>query len=94
MAKRVLSFTLDSEADRDLIRWLDRQKNRSAAIRDAIRDHLGRGGVTIDDVYRAVRALDRKIQAGIVVADASQRSVEDWDEPPEAAAALDALAEL
>jgi hypothetical protein len=93
MGKQVVSFTLDSEGDRDLVAWLARQENRSAAIRAAIRDHLDRGGVTLGDVYQAVRALERKIEAGgVVVTDRASGS--DWEEPPEAAAALDALAAL
>jgi len=95
MGKRVISFTIDSETDRDLVRWLDRQKNRSAAIREAIRDHLDRNGVTVGDVYQAVKALERKIETGAVVwAGGPGPTGDDWDEPPEAAAALDELAKL
>jgi len=93
--KTFISFSLDTEADKDILRWLDRQENRSAAIREAIRDHIGRGGVTLGDVYQVVKEIERKIKAGaVVVAGGVSPADDDWDEPPEAAAALDALADL
>ena len=86
------SFTLDGEADGDIIRWLNRQDNASAAIRKAIRDHLERGGVTLVDVYQAVKSLERRLQAGGATAVPTSALVEEeWNEPPDAAAALDAL---
>jgi len=92
--KTVVAFSLDTEADRDILRWLERQENRSAAIRAALREHLARGGVTLGDVYQAVKDLERKLQAGAVMGCAAPTQGDDWDEPPDAAAALDALAEL
>jgi hypothetical protein len=46
MAKRVETFSFDSEADKDIARWLAGLPNRgkSAAIRAAIREHAGRNG--------------------------------------------------
>jgi len=93
MGKQVINFVLNTEADKDIVRWLARQENRSAAIRVAIRDHVGRGGVTLGDVYQVVKAMERKLQRGaVVVADGGE--TDEWDEPPEAAAALNALASL
>jgi hypothetical protein len=96
MAKVVVSFAVDSEKDRDIVRWLDGlpRRKRSEAIREALRGHLGRGAVTLGDVYQAVKNLGRKLEAGAVVLGGASPSSEEWDEPPEAAAALDALAEL
>ena len=94
MAKRVMSFTLDTEADKDVARWLDRQENRSAANRAAIRAHLQGGGVTLGDIYQAVKALERRIGRGGGEYARTQTDDTDWDEPAEAAAALDALADL
>ena len=93
MPKRVVSFTLDTEADKAIARWLDRQENRSAAIRAAIRAHLGSGGVTLGDVYQVVKAMERKLERGAVIV-SQVEDTEGWDEPPEAAAALDALGEM
>jgi hypothetical protein len=86
------NISLDAEADRDIIRWLDAQPNRSAAMRDAARSYLGRAGVTVADVLQAVHDLERKVKAGgVVVQDAEAGGS---DEPPDVAAALDALADL
>ena len=92
MAKVTVCFTLDNEQDRDLVRWLDglHKRKKSEAIREALRSHLGRGSVTIGDVYQAVRELERKLQTGAAVSAASHPS-EEWDEPADIAAALDGL---
>lgn len=97
MAKVVISFTLDPEEDAAILQWLKRydRRQRSAAIRRALRDHLT-GGVTLGDVYQAVkdleRALERKLKAGVTVQDTP--ADDGWIEPPDAAAALDALGKL
>lgn len=90
--KVIVTLSLDRQADRDLIRWLDAQPNRSAAIRGALREYLSRS-VTVADVYQAVKDLERKLQAGVLVR-GEQAPPDDRDEPPDAAAALDALANL
>jgi hypothetical protein len=97
VAKRVVNFVLNSEADRDIVRWLDRQDNKSAAIREAIREHIGGTGVTLGDIYEAIKDLERRLQVGQVVTHSSDPGLlcnMELDEPPEAAAALDALANL
>lgn len=91
--KTTIAFTLDTEEDRDILRWLERQRNRSAAIREALRRHVS-GGVTLGDVYQAVKDLERKLRSGMVVAASSSDDGEDWEEPPEVVAALEALADL
>jgi Arc/MetJ-type ribon-helix-helix transcriptional regulator len=91
--KMTITFSLDTEADRDILRWMERQSNRSEAIRAAIRAHIS-SGVTLGDVYQAVRDVERKLQAGVVVSNNGGNQATEWDEPPEAAAALDALANL
>jgi hypothetical protein len=92
MAKVTICFTLDADDDKDLARWLDAQDNRSAAIRQAIREHLRGNGVTLGDVLQAVRDLERKVKAGAVVIEGDQGG--EYTEPPDVAAALDALADL
>ena len=96
MAKVTVSFTYDDEADKDIARWLNRlpKRKRSEAIRAALRDHLGRGGVTLGDVYQAVKALERKLGAGVVIAGTQGQDTDMVEEPPDAAAALDALAAM
>jgi hypothetical protein len=90
--KSFVTIALDSEADKDLIRWLGQQDNRSAAVRAAIRAQIQGNGVTLGDVYQAVRDLERKLKGGPVVIEGDQG--EAYDEPPDVAAALDALADL
>ncbi len=93
MATMTVCFTLDSDKDRDLIRWMDNlpKRKRSEAIREALHVHLGQGGVTLGDVYQAVKELERKLDAGMVMVTSSEPISDDQNEPTEAAAALDAL---
>jgi len=91
--KVVVSFSLDTDEDRDLLRWLGRQENRSAAIREVLRVRVS-GGVTLGDVYQAVKEVERLIRSGVVVTGAPADDSDAWEEPPEIAAALDALGKL
>jgi DNA-binding PadR family transcriptional regulator len=90
-----VSFALDARADRDILRWLDQQDNRSAAIRQAIRAQIGGQGVTLGDLYQAIQDLRR---GGLVVAAQDEASAHIDEpshgepvEPPDVAAALDNL---
>ena len=95
MGKQVINVVLNTEADKDILRWLARQENRSAAIREAIRSHIGGGGVTIADVYEAVKKLERKIESGAVVIDGGGDPLAAWgDEHPDLVAALGRLGDL
>jgi hypothetical protein len=55
----------------------------------AIREHLGRGGITLTDVYEAIQDLRRS--GRVSMADAQPCNLESSDEPPDVAAALDNL---
>lgn len=92
--KTFVSFSLDTEADRDILRWLERQENKSKTIRDALREHISGGGVTLGDVYQAVQNLERKIATGVALVSADPASEDEWSEPADVAATLDALGEL
>lgn len=94
MAKVTRSFTLDDQADRNILNWLDRvpSRKKSEAIRVALRDHLHGREVTLGDIYRAVQELDRRMASGAALAEASEtRELADTDEPTDVAAALDSL---
>lgn len=97
MGRVIISFSLDTEEDRDILRWLERQdgRHRSAAIREALRARLT-GGVTLGDVYQAVKDLERKLDRKLkgVVAVQEAPADDDWEEPPDVAAILDALGKL
>jgi hypothetical protein len=51
MARQTITFVLDTVRDRDILHWLEGQENKSAAIREAIRTHLGRSVISLVDVY-------------------------------------------
>ena len=89
MAKQTVTFVVDTERDRDILHWLGRQGNKSAAIREAIRAHLGRGDITLAEVYEAIQ--DLKQGNWTPASPAQPGKVEDHDEPPDVAAALDSL---
>ena len=88
MARVTVTFTLDSEKDARLVRWLNQAGNRSAAIREALNAYLGGAGVTLGDVYQAVKDLEHKIGAAsfAVISEPGRR-----EEPPDVAATLDRL---
>jgi hypothetical protein len=87
MARQTITFVLDTARDRDILHWLEGQENKSAAIREAIRAHLGRSGITLADVYEAIQELKRGGWVPVSQASAAAAS----DEPPDVAAALDSL---
>jgi hypothetical protein len=87
MARQAITFVLDTVRDRDILHWLEGQENKSAAIREAIRAHLGRSGITLADLYEAIQALKR----GDCLPSTQARVGAASDEPPDVAAALDCL---
>ena len=89
MSKMIVSFSLNPDKDRKIVQWLSSQQNKSAAIREALEAHLGGGGVTLSDVYRAVRELEHRIGSG-ALAVSTPGPVPDA-EPPDVAANLDTL---
>jgi hypothetical protein len=92
MAKVTISFTLDSERDRQILRYLEGlpRGEKSAAIREALDAHLGARG----DVFQAVKVLEHKLDNGTVLTRASTAKSglqTPADEPTDVAANLDAL---
>jgi len=62
-----MRITVEFKPDRDadILTWLEEQRNWSEAIREALRRHLtSQQGVTLDDVYAAIRKLERRIESG------------------------------
>jgi len=99
MGKQVITFSIDPEQDRDLVRWLAGlpKRQKSTAIREVLRAGLAQGGLTLGDVYQAIKDLDRRLAQGMVSIDrgATLGEANDWAaEDPDAAAALDALVHL
>ena len=67
MAKITVTFSLDSERDKRILRWLEGlpKRKKSEAIREVLTAHLGQNGITLRDIYEAVMDLRR---SGLVVA--------------------------
>lgn len=92
MPDKTITFKVD--ADGPIARWYESLKRgeRSEAIRRALRARIGAGepdpDAKLDNVLDAVHRIERRLEDGL----GGQR--EDWDEPDEAAGALDALAEI
>jgi DNA-binding transcriptional MerR regulator len=80
--KGTVAFTLNSERDQDIIKWLRDQGNRSAAIREAIRCYMGQPG--LQDVYNLLLEIK---ESGAVI----QAVGADDSEPDDLSAALDRL---
>ena len=96
MSKVTVSFTLDSDKDRRILRYLEGLPRgaKSAAIRAALDAHLGDGDITVGDVYRAVKDLQRKMATGLILAQAGNRGDAlsgAADEPADVAANLESL---
>lgn len=96
MARIVMSFTLDSQKDVRILRYLEGlpRGERSKAIRDALHAHVGGGGVTLSDVLQAIKDLEYKLGNCFVSAQggsAAGVSQTFADEPADVAANLDGL---
>ena len=98
MAKVNFSFSADDKEDADIIRALDRSKNKSELIRDALRAYLGEMrerplDVTLEDVYSLLLQIHRE---GVNVTNyQNENHVRPHfdDEPLDIADALDGLGE-
>jgi len=85
MGRVVKSFSYDTKTDRDLSIKIDTLEHGelSAVVRDALRAYwqLERTTATLDDVYKAVKGLERKLDAGIVIGTGSGQEVNDPGDP-------------
>jgi hypothetical protein len=90
MAKIHVSFTLDSETDKQLVRWLDGlpKGGRSKAIREVLAAHLDQNNVTHLDILNAIERLERR---GVAVVSQEEPDAQD---DPELAEALENLSKL
>jgi len=94
MAKVTMSFSLDDQEDRAILRELEALPKgaRSRAIREALGRYYGQGRITLGDVYQKLTDLERSLEAGAAPRRRAPRGKADApQEPPEAAAALDEL---
>ena len=91
--KVTLPVTLDSERDRDILAALAGERNRSAAVRQALREHYSGGHtVTLADILRELQAIPKGgcalRRAGVVAAPGAGPAP---DEPADLAEALNSL---
>ena len=101
-----VTISLDPEDDRDLLQWLAAQRNRSEAVRRALRYYIKAPG--LDDLHRQHEQIAQLLaqidmEQVLMRLDAIERRMAQTtlhsndgqnDEPEEALAALDALADL
>lgn len=76
------TFTLDSDDDRDVLLYLSRQPDRSAVIREAIRNYMRDEGVSLKDILAAIESLK------------DSQSPSEIEQPEEAVANLLGMLEL
>lgn len=95
MPKTTEAFSLDTERDADILSWLDKQENKSAAIRAAIRSSWLSGSITLADILNEIGELKRMLRAGVIVSDNETEETRELDpEQREAQRALDSLGAL
>ena len=89
MLRRV-PVVMDTERDADLLQWLDQQENRSAAVREALRQAL-RPTPRLDAA--TIRRIVREELARVQIFGAVEVSEDapSTDVDPEAGALLDAM---
>ena len=89
MAKVTVTFSLDSERDKRILRWLEGlpKRKKSEAIREVLTAHLGQNGITLQHIYEAVMDLKR---SGLAVASQDDSGPQP-DIPPDV---LDNLSKL
>ena len=89
MAKITVTFSLDSERDKRILRWLEGlpKRKKSEAIREALTAHLEQNGITLQDIYEAIMDLKR---SGLAVASQDDSGPQS-DIPPDV---LDNLSKL
>lgn len=92
MARVTLGFSVDSDTDADIIRWWEdltaQKKNRSAAVRAAIRAYKGTAGLTLGDVMNAIGDVKGMLRSGVVMQSNGEAGDGDPNDTP-----LDPLAQ-
>lgn len=67
MAKVTVGFSCDADKDADVLTWLERQANKSAAIRAAIRTACLQDSITLGDVLQEIGEVKRLLRNGVVL---------------------------
>jgi Arc/MetJ-type ribon-helix-helix transcriptional regulator len=59
-----VTVELQEERDREILAWLQRQRNWSEAIRAALRAYVGRERITLETLYEEIKRLEELIAGG------------------------------
>jgi hypothetical protein len=90
MSSERVTFVVDPDTDRDIIRWLQAQSNKSAAIRGAIRAAMReRKPVTVEELQRVLRSELASVTIASDDGDTDTDKGRTGDVDPEAGALLD-----
>ena len=70
MAKVTVTFSLDSEADKDILSYLASlpKREKSATFRAMARAYIGNAGLTLGDLYQELVEIRRMLKSGAFVA--------------------------
>jgi len=91
MPKTAVGFSCDTDTDADILSWLDKQENKSAAIRAAIRASWLQDSLTLGDVLNELGEIKRLLRSGAVAVVNGEEGETAPELDPEAQAAQDAL---
>ena len=95
MASVTFSFCVDTQHDRNLVRYLEGipKRKRSERIRAALYQYMGEA-VTLGDVYQELAEIKRAIRSGAVVQSSGDVGEDQEADDPRVARAKDAIADL
>lgn len=88
--KVTVSFSCDTIEDADILDWLGKQPNRSAAIREQIRTGIS-GTVRLIEIYQEVQQMRQEIARLKTVEVRERRQETSTSEPDDIGLALDDL---
>ena len=69
MGKVTVAFSLDSEADEDILSFFASlpKRAKSRTFRAMARTHIGNVGLTLGDVYQEIAEIKRLLKSGLIV---------------------------
>ena len=99
MGKVTMAFSLDSEADKDILSFFASlpKREKSRTFRAMARAHIGSTGLTLGDLYQELVEVKRLLKSGVIVQDgqvANGRDDESTQDDPLVAEAEAQLANL
>jgi len=88
-SKKIISFWLDEEKDKDIVAWLTKQRNQSQAIRDALRTAIAPPPALDIGAIRA--AVEAALDERLITTTNNNNHSSEPGEDPDLAAALDRM---